>query len=302
MRISPEVEIALTLAANEAARRRHEYVTVEHLLYALLFDDSTAAVVKHAGGDVVVLKKQLDRYFSDQLEQRSEDAQVGAPSPSLGVQRAIRRAVSHVKSSGKQEVTGANVLVAIFAERDSFAASLLEQEGVTRLDVVSYISHGISKVEEEEAGGAAPKVDAEPDAPKTAKDPLKAYCLNLNEEAREKRIDRLIGRANEVARIVQILARRKKNNPILVGDSGVGKTAIVEGLALKIERGEVPFALKGATIYSLDMGSLLAGTRYRGDFEERIKAVIKTIQKIEGAVLFIDEIHTIVGAGATTGG
>ncbi len=303
MRISPEVEIALSLAANEAARRRHEFITVEHLLYALLFDDATALIVKHAGGEVMSLKKELEKFLDEQLEQiGSESSLSPTPQPSIGVQRAIRRAAAHVQSSGKEEVTGANVLVALFAERDSFAVSMLEQEGVTRLDVVAYIAHGISKVDE---GGAAPdsrvEAEAEPQA-RPQKDPLKAFTLNLNEEAKEKRIDPLVGRAKEVQRIIQILARRKKNNPILVGDAGVGKTAVVEGLALKIVEGDVPPALKGSVIYSLDMGALMAGTRYRGDFEERVKQVVTALQKLEGAVLFIDEIHTIVGAGATSGG
>jgi len=311
MRISPEVEIALTLAANEAARRRHEYVTLEHLLYALLFDDATALVVRHAGGDVSRLKKQLERYLDDKLEPLPEGASA-TPTPALGVQRVIRRALQHVQSSGKEEVKGANVLVAVFAERESFAASLLEQSGVTRLDVVAYLSHGVSKLDEpddaREAGGDGGDGDApeaspgEPGGARSSRDPLKAYCINLNEQARENRIDPLIGRQREVERMVQILSRRKKNNPLLVGDAGVGKTAIAEGLALKIERREVPPALQDAKVFQLDMGALVAGTRFRGDFEERIKAVVKALGKVEGAVLFIDEIHTIVGAGATSGG
>jgi ATP-dependent Clp protease ATP-binding subunit ClpA len=304
MRISPEVEIALSVAASDAARRRHEYVTIEHLLYALLLDQTTANVVRHAGGDPSVLKKRLERYLSDQMEQLPEGDDARAPAMSLGVQRAIRRAANHVKSSGKDEVTGANVLIAMFAERDSYAVALMEGQGISRLDIVSYVAHGVSRLEDEEGadlsrGGEA---DNDPDAVRPSKDPLKAYTINLNEEARTARIDPLVGRENEVTRIVQILARRKKNNPLLVGDAGVGKTAIAEGLAMKIQRGEVPKALAGATVYALDMGALLAGTRYRGDFEERIKAVIKALQKIDKAVLFIDEIHTIVGAGATTGG
>jgi ATP-dependent Clp protease ATP-binding subunit ClpA len=300
MRISPEVEIALSLAANEAARRKNEYVTLEHFLYALLFDEATADVVRHSGGNVKELKKQLEHYLDTQVEQL-DDAIAPTPTASLGVQRAIRRAVAHVQSSGKDEVKGANVLVAIFAERDAYAVGVLEQGGVTRLDVVAYISHGVSKLDEEGKGEAVP-ADADGEGGKPQKDPLKAYCLNLNEEAREKRIDALIGRTTEVARIIQILARRKKNNPLLVGDAGVGKTAIVEGLALKIVQGEVPPALKDATVLALDMGALVAGTRYRGDFEERLKAVIKAAQKIDGVILFIDEMHTVVGAGATSGG
>ena len=303
MRISPEVEIALTLAANEAARRRHEYITLEHLLYALLFDEATALVVRHAGGDPDALKKELERFLTEQLESVPEDS-FSTPTASLGVQRAIRRAVTHVQSSGKEQVTGANVLVAIFAERDSPAVSVLERGGVTRLDVVAYISHGISKMDEGEGEREKEPASLDNDAegPRQRRDPLKAYTLNLNEEAKEKRIDPLVGRSNEIARMIQILARRKKNNPLLVGDPGVGKTAIVEGLALKIVRGEVPDALKKATVYSLDMGALIAGTRYRGEFEERLKGVVKALQKQDDAVLFIDEIHTIVGAGATSGG
>jgi ATP-dependent Clp protease ATP-binding subunit ClpA len=302
MRISPEVEIALQVAANDAAGRRHEYVTVEHLLYALLLDETTANVFRHSGGDPGALKKRLEEFLRDQIEPLPEEPS-GPPKPSLGVQRAIRRAVNHVKSSGKDEVAGANVLVAMFAERDSYAVALMEEQGVSRLDVVAFISHGVSKLDDEQLEpGKSGGIEADPEAPRTAKDPLKAYTINLNEEARSKRIDPLVGRENEVVRIVQILARRKKNNVLLVGDAGVGKTAIAEGLALKIHRAEVPKSLVGATVYSLDMGALLAGTRYRGDFEERIKAVIKALQKIDGAILFVDEIHTMVGAGATTGG
>jgi ATP-dependent Clp protease ATP-binding subunit ClpA len=303
MRISPEVEIALSLAANEASRRRHEFVTVEHLLYALLFDEQTSLVVRHAGGDVPKLKKKLESYLDEQLEQMPEHSDA-VPTATLAVQRAIRRAVGHVRSSGKEEVTGANVLVALFAERDAFAVSLLENEGVTRLDVVAYIAHGVSKLDQDgEAGsGETARVDAEGEGARAAKDPLKAYCVNLNEEAKEGRIDKLIGRQRELDRIIQILARRKKNNPLLVGDSGVGKTAIVQGLALRIESKEVPKSIEGSTVYNLDMGALLAGTRYRGDFEERLKGVVKALQKQDKAILFIDEIHTIVGAGATSGG
>src|SRR5579883_974377 len=303
MRISPEVEIALSVAASDAARRRHEYVTIEHLLYALLLDQTTANVVRHAGGDPTGLKKQLEKYLSEELEPLPDD-DARSPTPSLGFQRAIRRAANHVRSSGKDEVTGANVLIAIFAERDSYAVVLMEGQGITRLDVVSYVSHGVSRLDDEGSSepGKPGDVEGEPEPARPSRDPLKAYTVNLNEEARVSRIDPLVGRENEVARIVQILARRKKNNPLLVGDAGVGKTAIAEGLALKIQRGEVPKALARSTVYALDMGALLAGTRYRGDFEERIKAVIKALQKLERAILFIDEIHTIVGAGATTGG
>ncbi len=303
MRISPEVEIALTLAQNEAARRRHEYFTLEHLLYALLFDESTAQIIRHAGGDPTAIKKELELFLSDQLESVPEET-FDVPAASLAVQRAIRRAAAHVQSSGKEQITGANVLVAIFAERESPAVNILEKAGVTRLDVVAYISHGVSKAEEADEGREkeAASLDGEGEGPRSRRDPLKAYTINLNDEAREKRIDPLVGRSNEISRMIQILARRKKNNPLLVGDSGVGKTAIVEGLALKIVQGSVPDALKKSTVYSLDMGALIAGTRYRGEFEERLKGVVKALQKVDGAVLFIDEIHTIVGAGATSGG
>jgi ATP-dependent Clp protease ATP-binding subunit ClpA len=301
MEISPEVEIALNVAQNDAARRRHEYVTIEHLLYALLLDETTANVVRHAGGDPQSLKKKLDAYLTEHLEPLPEESST-PPTPSLGVHRVIRRAYTSVKHSGKQEVTGANVVIAMFSEHDSFAIKLLGDQGVTKLDVTSYVSHGVSKLSDDATEARSGGIESEVEAPRPAKDPLKAYTVNLNEEAKTSRIDPLVGRENEVLRIVQILARRKKNNPLLVGDAGVGKTAIAEGLALKIHRGEVPAALKGATVYSLDMGSLLAGTRYRGDFEERIKAVIKALQKIDGAILFIDEIHTIIGAGATAGG
>ena len=301
MEISPEVEIALNVAQNDASRRRHEYVTIEHLLYALLLDETTANVIRHAGGDPLSLKKKLDAYLTEHLEPIPEEGST-PPTPSLGVHRVIRRAYTSVKHSGKQEVTGANVVIAMFSEHDSFAIKLLGDQGVTKLDVTSYVSHGVSKLSDDATEARSGGIESEVEAPRPAKDPLKAYTVNLNEEAKTSRIDPLVGRENEVLRIVQILARRKKNNPLLVGDAGVGKTAIAEGLALKIHRGEVPAALKGATVYSLDMGSLLAGTRYRGDFEERIKAVIKALQKIDGAILFIDEIHTIIGAGATAGG
>jgi ATP-dependent Clp protease ATP-binding subunit ClpA len=303
MRISPEVEIAIHVAEDDAARRKHEYLTLEHLLFALLFDEETIKVIRHAGGDPAALKKRLDQYLSEHLETVETEDRT-EPALSLGVKRALNRAGQHVESSGKQEVTGANVLIAMFAERDSYAVNLLEKEqGVTRLDVVQYVSHGVSKIDEEVDDAPAGRgVEPEGDGARPSKDPLKAFCVNLNEEARTARIDPLIGRENEIARVVQILARRKKNNPLLVGDAGVGKTAIAEGLALKIQRGEVPKSLSGSTVYALDMGALLAGTRYRGDFEERIKGVLKALEKVPGAILFIDEIHTIVGAGATTGG
>ncbi len=304
MRISPEVDIALSLATSEASRRHHEFVTLEHVLYALLFDNGTADVVRHAGGNVPELKKQLETFIDQHVEALPDDT-YGAPSLSVAALRVIRRAAAHVQSSGKEEVKGANIVVAMYSEAESFAVSALEADGVTRLDVVAYLSHGVSKIDEDdETRAREPGSAGAEDAPKDGKgkDPLAAYCVNLNVQAEEKKIDPLIGREKEVTRVIQILARRKKNNPILVGDAGVGKTAIAEGLALKIVGGEVPTALRQSTVYALDMGALVAGTRYRGDFEERLKAVIKALEKLDGAILFIDEIHTIVGAGATSGG
>jgi len=305
MRISPEVEVAFSLAAREAARRRHEYISVEHLLYALLFDDETKKVVSHSGGDPDAIKKKLDSHLQDDVEALDNDP---SPVPSLGFQRVVQRAAMHVQSSGKEELKGKNIIVAIFAERDSFAIQALQAGGVTRFDVVNYISHGVSKNGQDDP-------DISPDADREAhegegdegesaptKDPLGQFTVNLNKEAQENRIDPLVGRETEITRCIHILARRRKNNPMLVGEAGVGKTAIAEGLAWKIVRGEVPSALKDAVIYSLDLGSLIAGTKFRGDFENRIKGVIKALEKKPGAILFIDELHTIMGAGQVSGG
>ncbi len=302
MRISPEVEVAFGLATREAERRRHEFVTVEHLLFALLFDSETSEVIKHSGGDVDALKRKLTAFLEQEIEQVPEDS-FDSPALSLGFQRVVGRAAMHVQSSGKEELKGKNVLVAIFAERDSAAVVFLSEQGVSRLDVVNYISHGLSKIEE---GGATnePSIESEgpasDDAPKV-KDPLKAFATNLNEEALAGRIDPLIGRDDEVMRTIHVLARRRKNNPLLIGDAGVGKTAIVEGLAKRIVEGDVPDAIKSAIVFSLDMGALIAGTRYRGDFENRLKAVLKALAEKPGSILFIDEIHTIIGAGAGSG-
>ena len=309
MRVSPEVEIAFALAQREAARRRHEFVTVEHLLYALLFDEETAGIVRHAGGDPAALKKKLEKYLDDEVQPLPDEADAQFPSLSLGFNRAVQRAAMHVQSSGKKELKGANVLIAIFAERDCPAVSMLGDQGVTRFDVVNYVAHGVSKtghddVAKDEPGGASPGEGGGEDGegPAPVKDPLAAYTMNLNKEAAEGRIDPLVGREIEIGRAIQVLARRRKNNPLLIGDAGVGKTAIVEGLAQKIHQGDVPKPLENATVYALDMGALLAGTKFRGDFENRIKAVIKALEKQPGSVLFIDEIHTIIGAGATSGG
>ncbi len=303
MRISPEVEVAFGLATREAQRRRHEYVTVEHLFYALLFDDETADVVRHAGGDAERLKKQLEAFLDDEIEKVPEEAH-DAPVLSLGFQRVVGRAAMHVQSSGKEELKGKNVLVAIFAEQDSPTLALLSQMGVGRLDVVNYIAHGVSKAEESSEVELSPDSDAPPGAPgerSKPKDPLRAFATNLNEEAKEGRIDPLVGRDDEVLRTIHVLSRRRKNNPLLIGDAGVGKTAIVEGLARRIFEGNVPEPMKGATLYVLDLGALIAGTRYRGDFENRLKAVLKGLEKVPGSILFIDEIHTIIGAGAGSG-
>ncbi|WP_449395857.1 ATP-dependent Clp protease ATP-binding subunit ClpA [Devosia riboflavina] len=300
------LEKALHQAMNLARERNHEFATLEHLLLALTDDRETIAVLNGCDVDVDALKSDLEDFINEELDslvvQNGQDAR-----PTAAFQRVIQRAVIHVQSSGREEVTGANVLVAIFAERESHAAYFLEQQDMSRLDAVNFISHGITKSgpaedrkvrgsEEGEAnteGGAA-------EGKKTSA--LADFCVNLNEKARAGKIDPLIGRDSELRRTIQVLCRRSKNNPLYVGDAGVGKTAIAEGLARKIIEGDVPEVLKEAVIYSLDMGSLLAGTRYRGDFEERLKSVMKELKKMPNAVLFIDEIHTMIGAGATSGG
>ncbi|MCU0655672.1 MAG: ATP-dependent Clp protease ATP-binding subunit ClpA [Polyangiaceae bacterium] len=304
MRISPEVEVALNLAAREAARRRHEFISAEHLLYALLFDDETRKVVKNSGGDPEVIKKKLDAYLNDEVEAMMGET---SPVPSLGFQRVIQRAATHVQSSGKGDLKGKNLIVALFAERDSYAVQALNSSGVSRFDVVNYISHGVSKTGDDDESvqpseGQERREGDEEEGEGAPRDPLAQFTVNLNKEAEEGRVDPLVGRDLEIGRSIQILARRRKNNPMLVGDAGVGKTAIAEGLAWKIVRGEVPEALKTATIYSLDLGALIAGTKFRGDFENRLKGVIKAIEKKPGSVLFIDELHTIMGAGQVSGG
>jgi ATP-dependent Clp protease ATP-binding subunit ClpA len=322
MRLSPEVEVALSLAASEAARRNHELYGLEHLLYALLHDDATADLIRHCGGDVAKMKRQLDRYLEKEVPKAAGE---DMPQPSLGLQRAVRRAILHVESSGREELTGGNLVVALFAEPDAPAVAILKKHDVTRLDVLRYVSHGTSKVEPEAPSKTTPGVDEDadddqgepegegyempagrPDKPgksgKAKPGPLEKFATDLRKEAAEGRIDPLVGRDAEIGRMIQILCRRRKNNPILIGDAGVGKTAIVEGLARRIQEGLVPDALKDATLYMLDMGALLAGTKYRGDFEERMKAVMKALESKPGAILFIDEMHTLVGAGAVSGG
>ncbi len=302
--ISKELEFTLNVAFKEARDKRHEFVTVEHLLLALLDNPAAAAVLKACGADLSQLKSDLSG-FVDETTPLLASGDEQETQPTLGFQRVLQRSVFQVQSSGKKEVTGANVLVAIFSEQESQAVYYLNKQNITRLDVVNYISHGISKVhgddEEPDAPSASPNDDEAP-ADSSSKSPLESFAVNLNEKARLGEIDPLIGRKQEVERTVQILCRRRKNNPLFVGEAGVGKTAIAEGLAKKIVDGEVPEVLADATIYALDLGALLAGTKYRGDFEKRLKALLKQLEKEPGAILFIDEIHTIIGAGAASGG
>ncbi|WP_346895231.1 ATP-dependent Clp protease ATP-binding subunit ClpA [uncultured Roseibium sp.] len=307
---SRSLEKALHQALAFANERQQEYATLEHLLLALLDDQDAAAVMRACNVDLDVIRRNLLDYIETELDNLVTDSDEDS-KPTAGFQRVIQRAVIHVQSSGREEVTGANVLVAIFAERESHAAYFLQDQDMTRYDAVNYISHGIAKrpgmaearpvegaEEEEEALSGNPSEKT----PKAKTDALEAYCVNLNDKAEKGKIDPLIGRDDEISRTIQILCRRSKNNPLFVGDPGVGKTAIAEGLARRIVNEDVPDVLKDATIFALDMGALLAGTRYRGDFEERLKQVVKEIEDYPGAVMFIDEIHTVIGAGATSGG
>ncbi|QPQ56061.1 ATP-dependent Clp protease ATP-binding subunit ClpA [Allosphingosinicella flava] len=299
-----ELEQTLHTALAEASGRRHEYATLEHLLLALIEDEHASKVMQACGVNTAELRDSVRTYLDTELEALKVDGETD-PSPTSGFQRVVQRAILHVQSSGRDEVTGANVLVALFSERESYAVYFLQQQDMSRLDAVSFISHGVGKgqtaAEPTEVKGAAEEAKAE-DGKKKGESALKQFTVNLNEKALEGRVDPLIGRGPEVDRTVQILCRRSKNNPLYVGDPGVGKTAIAEGLARKIVEGDVPEVLKPAVIYSLDMGALLAGTRYRGDFEERLKQVVNELEKLPHAVLFIDEIHTVIGAGATSGG
>jgi len=300
---SRHLEEALHRALAYATERSHEYATVEHLLLALIDDPDAAAVMRACSVDLDQLRQSLTRYIDNDLQSIVVDSGDDA-KPTTGFQRVIQRAVIHVQSSGREEVSGANVLVAIFAERESHAAYFLQEQEMTRYDAVNYISHGVAKrpgMSQSRPVRGADEEDGEP-VVKGGGEALENYCVNLNEKARKGRIDPLIGREAEVERTIQVLCRRQKNNPLFVGDPGVGKTAIAEGLARMIVQGEVPEVLRNATIFALDMGALLAGTRYRGDFEERVKAVIKELEDFPGAILFIDEIHTVIGAGATSGG
>jgi ATP-dependent Clp protease ATP-binding subunit ClpA len=300
--LSRELEVTLNQAFKAAREQRHEFMTVEHLLLALLDNPSATKVLKACGANLSQLRNELNAFLRENSPVLPEDDD-RETQPTLGFQRVLQRAVFHVQSSGKKEVTGANVLVAIFSERESHAVYLLGRQNVARLDVVNYISHGISKVGEDGQGGEpAANSDEDGEQPEPSKSALEQYCVNLNEQARRGKIDPLIGRALEVERTIQVLCRRRKNNPLFVGEAGVGKTAIAEGLAKKIVDNEVPEVLKGSTIYALDLGALLAGTKYRGDFEKRFKNVLAQLGKDPGSILFIDEIHTIIGAGAASGG
>ena len=303
MKVSAEVEIAVSLAAREAQRRRHDMTTVEHLLYALLHDDATTRILKKSGGDVQRIKAELERVFDEEMDQAPEEHPL-TPTPSRGFQRVLQRAAIHVESSGKEELRGYNVLIAIFAEADSPAVHALELGGLSRYDVVNYVSHGVSSEGDDEFEGITEgELDEdEEDEESGEKDPLARFAVNLNERAEAGDIEPLVGREKELRRAIQVLSRRKKNNPMFVGDAGVGKTAIVEGLAANIAAGKVPKPLESAVIYALDMGSLLAGTKFRGDFENRVKAVLKALEKRPGSVLFVDELHTVIGAGAASGG
>ncbi|GGB95402.1 ATP-dependent Clp protease ATP-binding subunit ClpA [Oxalicibacterium flavum] len=302
--IAQELEVSLHMAFVEARQARHEFITVEHLLLALLDNPSAAEVLRACAVNIEDLRKTLSNFIADNTPTVPGAAEVDT-QPTLGFQRVIQRAIMHVQSAsnGKKEVTGANVLVAIFGEKDSHAVYYLHQQGVTRLDVVNFISHGVRKDQQADAQKSAEGVeDAPANDAQTKESALDQYTQNLNKMAAEGKIDPLIGREGEVERVIQTLVRRRKNNPLLVGEAGVGKTAIAEGLAWRITQGDVPDVLQNSVVYSLDMGALLAGTKYRGDFEQRLKAVLKQLKDNPNGILFIDEIHTIIGAGSASGG
>ena len=296
------LEESLQRSIDYAAKKNHEHVTVEHLLLALIEDTDAANLLKACNINLSLLKSDLVKFIDEQKYLvLSNNEQL--PEPTAGYRTVITRAAIHVQQSGKSEVNGANVIVAIFSQQESYSVYLLEKQEMTRYDAVQFISHGIRKDDDYTTMSVSEEVnDEQEDLQSNKKSALEAFCENLNEKAKKNMIDPLIGRDEEVLRLIQILCRRRKNNPLLVGDPGVGKTAIVEGLAYRIVFEEVPSVIKSSQIYSLDMGALLAGTRYRGDFEERIKAVLKEIEKIDNSILFIDEIHTVIGAGATSGG
>jgi ATP-dependent Clp protease ATP-binding subunit ClpA len=307
--IAQELEVSLHMAFVEARQQRHEFITVEHLLLALLDNPSAAEVLRACAANIEDLRKSLTTFIKENTPTVSGSDEVDT-QPTLGFQRVIQRAIMHVQStgSGKKEVTGANVLVAIFGEKDSHAVYYLHQQGVTRLDVVNYIAHGIKKTDppepskQQDQGNSGGGEGEKEEAPEGKGSPLDQFTQNLNQLARDGKIDPLIGRELEVERVIQVLCRRRKNNPLLVGEAGVGKTAIAEGLAWRITQGDVPEVLQSSTVYALDMGALLAGTKYRGDFEQRLKGVLKTLKDQPHSILFIDEIHTLIGAGAASGG
>ena len=301
--LTPSLESALERALTAAGERQHEYATLEHLLLALTEDEDAVEVMTACKVDITSLKGALEQYIDEDLSSLITESPSGRVQPTAAFQRVVQRAVLHVESSGRDEVSGANILISIFSERESHATYFLQEQDMTRYDAVNFVSHGVSKVPGQNRPAAPRGAEAEeapPSAPQS--EALDAYCVNLNEKAKQGKIDPLIGRQLEIERCIEVLCRRSKNNPILVGDPGVGKTAIAEGLARMIVNGEVPEILNDAVIWALDMGALLAGTRYRGDFEERLKAVMKEIGEQEKGILFIDEIHTIIGAGATSGG
>lgn len=303
--LSKELELTLNTAFTVARSKRHEFMTVEHLLLALLDNASAADVLRACGANLDKLRTDLQDFINTTTPLIPEDQDDRETQPTLGFQRVLQRAVFHVQSSGKSEVTGANVLVAIFSEQESQAVYFLKQQNVARVDAVNYLAHGIAKVSghnQQGPQGAAPESEEAEEAAGDASNPLTGYATNLNEQARIGRIDPLIGRDHELERVVQILARRRKNNPLLVGEAGVGKTAIAEGLAKRIVEEDVPDVIADAVVYSLDMGALLAGTKYRGDFEKRLKGLLAELKKEPNSILFIDEIHTIIGAGAASGG
>ncbi|KTD31483.1 MULTISPECIES: ATP-dependent Clp protease ATP-binding subunit ClpA [Legionella] len=301
--LNKELEFTLNLAFKEAKEKRHEFMTVEHLLLSLLDNPSAGNVLQACDANIDALRRDLTEFIDETTPRIPEDELDRETQPTLGFQRVLQRAVFHVQSAGKTEVTGANVLAAIFSEQESQAVYFLRRENITRLDVINYISHGVSKYHNNEMSDSmSSPMDEEGMGSEGNESPLESYCMNLNKRARLGKIDPLIGRHEEIQRTIQVLCRRRKNNPLLVGEAGVGKTAIAEGLARRIVDGEVPDAIRGCVVYSLDLGALLAGTKYRGDFEKRLKAVLKQLGQQDGAVLFIDEIHTIIGAGAASGG
>ena len=301
--LSKDLEITLSEAFRGARNKRHEFMTVEHLLLALLDNEVASSVLLSCDCDLGRLRGELLDFVDATTPLIPESEENRETQPTLGFQRVLQRAVFHVQSSGKREVTGANVLVAIFSEQESQAVYFLRQQDIARIDVVNYITHGISKIpgHSDEHESASEQVGEEAGA-EASSNPLDSFATNLNIEAEQGRIDPLIGREEEVTRVIQVLSRRRKNNPLLVGESGVGKTAVAEGLAKLIVEGNVPEVLENAVIYSLDLGALLAGTKYRGDFEKRFKGLLAELKKNSNAILFIDEIHTIIGAGAASGG